>query len=308
MIPVQIIMASYNGQKYIREQIESILASTYKHWFLTIYDDGSTDDTITILDEYEQKYPDKIQVIKNEKNKGVVENFLQGIQNSKLPYIMFCDQDDVWLPDKIKLTLTTMLQEEKKRKNKPLTVFTDAKVVDKNLNTIHESFFRSNQLDATKVDLAHMLMENKLIGCTVMINEGVKNLITTLPKKGRYHDWWIGLISATFGDIVFLPKQTLLYRQHGNNVVGNQSYVEYIMKRFRTLLLQRDSIKANYIQANEFLSIYKNKLVGYNQKKEIIEKFIALENMKWYERKYTIIKYGFLKTGFIRNLGLLLII
>ena len=307
MVPVQIIMATYNGERYIKEQIDSIIASTYKDWVLTIYDDGSTDDTLSILKKYEEQYPEQIQVVKNKENKGVIGNFLQGVQNSKLSYIMFCDQDDVWLPEKIKLTLTTMLQEEKRRKNKPLSVFTDARVVDQDLTTIHESFFKSNQLDPSKLDLAHMLMENKLIGCTVMINEGVKNLITTLPKKGRLHDWWIGLISATFGDIVFLPEQTLLYRQHSNNVVGNQSYVGYVMKRFRTIFKQKDSIKANYRQAAEFYQIYKNHIMD-QQKKDTIEKFTALEHMPWYERKYTILKYGFLKTGIIRNIGLLLIV
>lgn len=139
MSTVAVIMATYNGEKYVRRQIESILASSYDDFEIFIYDDGSTDNTVSIVSELEQLHPSRIHLQQNEVNLGVARNFLQAVAKAQADYIMLCDQDDVWKPDKIEKTLKRIKAMEKRLgRDLPLAVFTDAIIVDENLNTISE--------------------------------------------------------------------------------------------------------------------------------------------------------------------------
>ncbi len=328
---VNIIMATYNGEKYIREQIESILKGNYKCWKLWIFDDGSTDDTNCIIKEYICRYQDKIMYQKNTENKGVTLNFLQGVQyaaeyNKRLleeeeeqaedddddsepimDYYMFCDQDDVWMTDKIDKTMLQMKKTEKKYgKNCPVAVFTDALVVDNNLNILSRSFHKSSRLDTRKVDLPHIMMENKLIGCTVMFNEPLQKLMYMQPVNARYHDWWVALIAAAFGYICYLPNVTIFYRQHGSNMVGNQNFLSYMKERISSLQEQKEVIYKNTLQAEEFYHMYHSHMT---EKQKMQVYYMAnMFNQNGIKRRQLVLKFGFLKTGFLRNLGLFFVL
>lgn len=313
MNSVSIILATYNGEKYISEQINSILNNTFTNWILWVFDDGSTDKTISIIEEYVILYPDKIILKRNSKNKGLILNFLEGLQYAanyidKISnYFMFCDQDDVWMPDKIEKTLKHMQKMENKYgKDSPVAVFTDALVVDENLNTLHSSFYEAGRLNTKKVDLSHIMMENKLIGCTVMLNHPLQLKISKLPNHARFHDWWIALIAAAFGTIGYLPVATISYRQHSNNVVGNQNFLSYVKNRITSLQKQREVLHNTIEQVNEFYQIYGLEL-PIEKKKEVYI-FAHLDNVNWILKRFYILKYGFFKTGILRNIGLLFIL
>ena len=249
---VSVVMATYNGEKYLEEQITSILSSTYKDFQLYIVDDGSQDNTLEIINRYMDKYPDKIHLSKNEHNLGVTLNFLNAVSKTSSEYIMLCDQDDVWKADKIAKTLRRVKQMEVQfGKELPIAVFTDAYIVDESLNIIHESFFNSGRLNPGLTDLPHLLMENKLIGCTVMINQALRQILQrrSLPERAKFHDGWLGLIAASVGKIGFIKEPTLYYRQHGANVVGNRGFVSYVMNRISNLKDQRRALSELYIQA-----------------------------------------------------------
>lgn len=309
MSTVAIVMATYNGEQYVGQQIDSILASTYQDFELFIYDDGSKDSTVSVLRDYQKENPDQIHVFQNEENRGVNLNFLMGLGRTTMDYVMFCDQDDVWKPNKIALTLKRIRHMEAQfGKDMPLAVFTDAAIVDKNLKEIYSSFFCSNHLNPRKTDLAHLLMENKLIGCTVMINAALRKILQSnrYPEKSKLHDWWIALIAASFGRIGFVNESTLLYRQHENNVVGGADYGSYIKNRLSTLNRQRESIRVLQRQAEEFVQLYDGQLT--EDKKEIIRNFADLDQYGFIKRRCMIIKKGYLKTGLVRNIGLLILI
>jgi glycosyltransferase involved in cell wall biosynthesis len=323
---VNIILATYNGEKYISEQIESIIKNSYKDWKLWIFDDGSTDRTGTIVESYIKKYPKQIHFHSNERNKGVTLNFLEGTlyankcnQRDNLKaaeimqketitdYFMFCDQDDVWMTDKIEITLNQMKKMEQKfNKSSILAVFTDASVVDENLNEIHPSFYQVNKLNTKKLDLPHIMMENKLIGCTVMFNHMLLNKMEKLPGNARYHDWWVAMIASAYGHISFLPKATLFYRQHSNNVVGNQSFHSYVKLRIASLNKQKVAINKIIKQADDFYQIFRSDL--QTDKKMQVYTLSQLHKYNWFQRRLFLLKYGFLKTGLIRNIGLFCII
>ena len=309
MSTVAIVMATYNGEKYVAEQMDSILASSYQDFELFVFDDGSKDNTIAILREYEQENPSKIHVYQNKVNLGLTANFLQGLCKTTMDYIMFCDQDDYWKPNKIAITLKRMRHmEAQTSKEIPMVAFTDAIVVDQDLCVIEESFFRSSQLNPRKTDLPHILMENKLIGCTVMLNGALRKVIQSyrLPLKARYHDWWVALIAASMGKICFINEGTLLYRQHGGNVVGEVGFFKYLQSRITAPHNQKEVLVMLMNQAEELLELYGDLISAENQR--IIRCFADLNKANYIKRRMLLLQYGFFKTGIIRNVGLMFLI
>lgn len=309
MSSVAIVMSTYNGERYVGEQIESIMSSTYQGFKLFINDDGSKDNTIAVLSEYEKIYPNRIHVRQNKVNLGVTQNFLHSISETVADYVMLCDQDDVWLPEKIDKTLKRMKSmEHKYDKSTPIAVFTDAVIVDSKLNTLKNSFFQSSNLDPSKIDLSHLLMENKLIGCTVMVNRALRDKLNAvaLPQKARLHDGWLALIAASFGRISFINEGTLLYRQHGNNVIGNIKFSSYIKNRITNLGKQRQALLASMHQADEFSKLYQGMLP--RETYLLIKRFADLHQENYVKRKYLILRHGYLKTGILRNIGLILLV
>ena len=304
---VSIVLATYNGASYLNEQIDSIIANTYTNWTIDICDDGSTDNTLEIAQEYQKQYPDKIRIFKNLEQLGVTRNFLEGAKRATGDYIMFCDQDDVWLPEKIEKTLVFFKKREQAvGENKPIAVFTDAKMADGILRTFHESFFIYNALDTEKLDLAHLLMENKVIGCTTMFNRALANKITDFPKFARYHDWWIALIASVFGDLSCMNEPTMLYRQHGGNVVGSQSFVSYVIDRIKEIPKQKTALLKTEKQAWEFYEIYKDLIL--EEQGQILRDFASIHNENWFEKRDRLFRHGYWKSGLLRNIGVFLLI
>ncbi|WP_167955955.1 glycosyltransferase family 2 protein [Anaerosporobacter faecicola] len=308
---IEIIMAAYNGEKYIGEQVDSIMKNTYTDIKVTVYDDTKEKGNIEGMEHISatlfEKYGERFHYIRNESNKGCAKNFLEGLRQSTEEYVMFSDQDDHWNRDKIQLTLEKMKKmEESYGKDTPLAVFTDAAVVDENLSLLHLSFHRSNHLNTEKLDLPHLLMENKLNGCTMMMNRALCKKIEVIPEHARMHDWWIALVAATFGKIGYLEEPTMLYRQHTGNVVGNQEYASYIKKRLANLQQQKEAIASIREQASELLLIYHDQMT--EKQRECVKRFVELNKNNWFYRRYAICRYGYLKSGLPRNLGLFLII
>ncbi|HUL01109.1 MAG TPA: glycosyltransferase family 2 protein, partial [Nitrospirota bacterium] len=190
---IDIILATYNGERFLRAQVQSILNQTYPHWRLIMRDDNSTDRTPDIIRGYIEKYPDKMEeIVDSGTNIGVCRNFAKLLERSTADYTMFCDQDDIWMPMKIALTLKKMLtMEGANGKDVPLLVYTDMKVVDDNLSVVADSFWR-NQAFNPEIgkSLNRFLVSNVATGCTVMINKRLRILSLPIPREALMHDWW----------------------------------------------------------------------------------------------------------------------
>lgn len=306
-----IIMATYQGEQYLAEQIDSITGNTYQNIELHIYDDGSTDKTFAIAEEYAGKYPEKICAARNVKNKGVILNFLEATATLESDYYMYCDQDDVWLPEKIQKTLDFMQKQEETTTpagSIPVVVFSDAIVTDASLTETAPSFQRQSGYDTNALDLPHLLMENKLIGCTMMFNRAARDklLEKNIPSAIRMHDWWLALIGTAFGKVAYLDEPLLLYRQHENNVVGGSSKGSYLKDRISHLRRDREALYATMAQGKAFLSVYGEELPP--EKEKILRLFAELPEKNWLARRFYIVKYGFLKSGLARNAGILLVV
>lgn len=221
---IDILLAAYNGEQFLKEQIDSILNQTYKDWRLLIRDDGSTDGTIQIIKSYAAKYPDKIRLVEdNLGNLGVGQNFGRLLELCQAEYIMFCDQDDVWLPGKLEKTFSKMKETEKLYPDTPILVFSDLKIVDENLKVIADSLHSYHKIDPIKESLLKNLIFHSFVtGSTIMMNKKLRDISIPIPQFSRMHDWWVALNAANSGKIFYIHAATVLYRQHPKNVVGSK--------------------------------------------------------------------------------------
>ncbi|MGB9763697.1 MAG: glycosyltransferase [Minisyncoccia bacterium] len=305
---VEILLSTYNGDKFLNDFLNSLLTQSYKNWKLIVRDDGSKDKTIDILESFSQKYPEKVEIIKDSMgNLGPWKSFFHLLKYSKEKYVMFADQDDIWLPKKIEITLNKMILSEKKfGENYPILIHTDLKVVDQNLNNIAESFWQYQNLNPEHKSLNYLLVQNNVTGCTVMINESLKNLINPFPTKAIMHDWWIAIVASAFGTINYVPESTILYRQHNNQNTGARkysllSYYKFFIKNPQRV---RDSIIKTIEQAEEFLKIYNDRL--NKEQKDMLNFYIQLPKLSKKERIKNLIKWKMFKQGKIRNIGFIL--
>ena len=313
---IAIIMGVYNGEKYIKEQIGSIIAGDCKDWKLFIFDDGSKDNTDNIVKEFIKNYPDKIYFEKNRENFGAAGNFFNGTKRVKAElapeaeYFCFSDQDDVWVEDKLSRSLAKIKEIEGGR---PSLVFSDVAITDKNLKVTADSYFKAEKVDNTKIALNYLLMENKFIGGTVMVNKALVDAELKAEEKGllphkkaKMHDWWFGLIAAGLGRVGEVKGFTEYYRQHGGNVVGGETFGSYFISRISKLKEIRQRIYQNVEQAEEFLLYFEDSLPP--DRKRITKEFVKLKDRGFIGRRVSLIKNRFFKSGFIRNIALLIFI
>jgi glycosyltransferase involved in cell wall biosynthesis len=220
---VEVLLATHNGQQFVREQIDSLLGQDYANLTVLARDDESTDGTQDVLKEYALRFPDRFRVLELAGgNGGILNNFLSLMKASTADYVCFSDQDDVWLPNKVNRTKRMMDDMERKwGAHTPLLVFTDLRVVDQNLDTLYPSFWGHMGIDPEWANNLGKLLANPTVtGCTTLINHKMAELATRMPLEGALHDRWIGFLASAMGKTAFLRDQTVLYRQHGSNAVG----------------------------------------------------------------------------------------
>lgn len=309
---VNIIMCTYNGGKYIEEQIQSIVDNTENDWKIFVFDDQSTDNTLEIIYQFEKIYPDKITVNINNIRKGAIVNFLSSIYDIGLKmkdndFIMLCDQDDIWNPNKIQKTKNGMNELiSVYGNNMPLLVCTDVTVVDDRMNTINDSFRRMNHYSIKRLDFSHLIMENKVQGCTTMINKSMALMLSRMPDRVVMHDGWMAFVASAFGKIKYIDEPTMKYRQHGSNVQGSLGYKEDLKSKFANLGGQRQIVMNTTGQIAEFIEIYGQKLP--QSILAAAKAFATLRQQNFFVRRYHLIKYHMWKSGILRNIGLLVLI
>lgn len=304
---VEVLLATYNGARYLNDQLDSILAQSCPAWRLTIRDDGSTDNTVQIIKDYIGKFPGKIRLIdEDSKRLGARGNFLKLLDVSEADYVMFSDQDDRWLPDKIRLTLRAMLECEARHEGAPVLVHTDLYVADMGLNVISKSFWGYQGIDPLKKSLNNLLIFNNVTGCTVMINSALRRLATPMPQEALFHDVWLALVASAFGHIENVGVPTVLYRQHGENVIGATRYcLGYFASKLASLEKTVATLRMIVAQAGAFHSAYGTRLKKADR--EVVHAFSTLLEKHRAARLYSVFKYRFTGSGFLRNLGIMLL-
>lgn len=266
---VCILLATFNGEKYIDQQLDSLLEQSVPADKILISDDGSTDNTWEILKFWQLKYPDKITLFKNDSpENGHVSNFsylCEIAKDTQFDYFLFCDQDDVWLPNKIEVMLKEcILFERQEGEDIPLLIHSDLIVVDSNLRTINSSFFKHQKLpNPNHHKVPKLLIQNVITGCASLINRELLNKATPLPRETVVHDWWFAIIASMIGETRFIDQGLIKYRQHENNAIGALTKRGLLQQFFKAI----HHLKLSYLQASIVYSIYNssydNELKGF---------------------------------------------
>lgn len=260
--PIAILLATYNSEKYLHQQIDSILEQTNQEWTLYVNDDYSTDSTLLIINRYTELHANKIIALSvRTKRLGAANNFITMLNNINSEYYMFCDHDDIWLPSKIDDSINQMQAMKKEHPDKSIIVHSDLRVVDENLNVIHDSFYKITKINPEYFNTFNYLgVANCVTGCTMLINDAAKKSIPHFPPDIVMHDWWIAVNVSKTGIISYLPKATILYRQHSSNVLGVQKtgifYLIYNITKLREIFLF-DLTKYRQLKAIGYGSILK---------------------------------------------------
>lgn len=297
---IAILMATYNGEKYICQQIDSILSQTCKDWELYIHDDGSTDNTIAAVESYVEKYQDKIHLIDGKSTGGAKYNFFYMFDQVEAPYYMTCDQDDVWLEKKIELTYDKILAIEDKA-DIPCLVYTELRVVDSELNTIADTMSEYQSLDCHKRTINQFILQNSVTGCTMMVNRALRDKMLRITNIDNtiMHDWWAALVAAQFGKTAFIDEPTILYRQHGDNSLGalGINKLSYIARRVWQKKQIQESMRLGRLQAREFAKTYNLPTDS------LAVRYAALEGKSRRVRQRFYKENDMYKTGTMRRLG-----
>lgn len=303
---VEILLAAYNGERFLREQLDSLLAQTWEQWHLTVSDDGSTDGTSAILDGYAAQYPDRIRRVRHEGRFGnACDHFFWLMKECGASYMMFCDQDDVWHPDKVEKTMRALLEaEDEAGTDTPVLVFTDLTPVDEKLRPIASSLMKMQKQYTDVIDYRALLMQNIVTGCATGINRALAQLAGQCKDASQVimHDWWLGVVAARFGKVVYLDESTMLYRQHGGNCVGAKAVggMGYTPRMLISPAQIRKSILQKKKQARTFYLDYKYELNAEDRK-------FILKYTKKRSGPLFYLKYRTLIHGNHRLLGMLLL-
>ena len=307
---ITVLMGTFNGEKYIAEQLDSLLNQTLLPDRILIHDDRSTDSTPQILASYQKTHPGLIEVVTNAHNSGgSASNFMSMMTTARDDYLMLCDQDDVWLPEKIQASLEKITAMESRwGVSTPALMHSDLIVVDEDLKPDAHSFRENTFANYDRTTLRDQIIQNTATGCTIMYNRALADLITRTPHHMVMHDWWISLIASAFGQMGHIDDRTILYRQHRENQVGvtDMRTWRYKLNRLVNPGKVRADIAKTYPQAQEFLDFFADKLT--DDQRQLLKDYCAIPTRGKLGRIASVIRLGVWKTGFSRNVAYLLFI
>ena len=283
--PISVAMATYNGEKYLEQQLNSIFSQTVPVAEIIVCDDGSTDRTIDILESYSKTSP--LTYYQNEKKLGVAANFKKAVSLcAKDNYIAFSDQDDIWVPDKIANALAKLSEIEDG--STPALVYSDAVITDEAGSVLNDSLFNELGTDKFKHCLSTLLFGNFVLGCTMVINKSMRDHVAAIPDDVPLnHDAWLALIGFSFGNACFLPNAGVLYRKHGDNAsftkYTKRNKAQRLLDHFLNLFRETDFLTDQIALVKAFYTFYQDQLSLEQQNK--FRHVYMLENTSYLKKK-----------------------
>lgn len=298
MAQVQILLSTWNGEAWLAELLASLNRQSFADWEVIVRDDGSQDQTNKIILEWQREYPYHLaKFINDGEHLGSSQSFSCLVEHSTAPYLMFCDQDDIWFPEKIEFSLAALQGLEKELGTQlPLLVHTDMAVVDEHRELVASSFWDMRTFDLEQRKEAYLLT-NVVSGCASLFNRAAAKRAFPMPEAVMEHDRWLALVCAWFGRIHALPQPLLFYRQHANNQIGAD--LPAIPSTEITL-----RVDAWSRQAEAFLQRYGDQLTRTDYR--LVAALAGLQYVKGWERRKQILQHRLFKQGILANLALLL--
>ena len=218
---IDVVLPTYNGAAYLRQQVASIDQQTLRPLRLIIRDDGSTDGSYELLASLKQDYGDWLELLPTDGNLGCSANVNRLLEITRSPYVALADQDDLWLPGKLEASLVLLKQlEQIHGVEMPLMVHSDLSLIDGHDLPLGCSYLQRQRLDPSRIGVDDLVLTNVVTGCTVILNRALLETALPIPAEALMHDWWLALVASATGLIGFAPEPSVLYRQHGSNVLG----------------------------------------------------------------------------------------
>ncbi len=306
---IELLLATYNGAKYLPEQLDSLIAQDYSDFRVLISDDGSSDATCAIITQYAARHPALFSMLEpGTQRLGASRNFARLLDAARADYVFFCDQDDVWLPDKISRSLAVMMQAERQAlPGHPLLVHTDLRVVDEQLSEVSPSFMAYSGISPRRNSFSALLLGNVVTGCTAMANRPLYELARPIPAQALMFDHWLAQVAAGLGTIAYIDAPTVLYRQHSANAIGARpKSTRSFAKRIELTVLSDTVLRvlSRYSQhAAELAARYSRQLDPKDARKAQTLADIWCQPRPI--RIFTIMACGLFKASLVTNLGLM---
>lgn len=256
---VAILMSTYNGATFLKEQVDSILTQNFSEFTLYIRDDGSSDGTWELLSSYEDT---RIRLLRGG-NLGPAESFFALIREaSGADYLFFSDQDDVWYPDK----LSVMLEEIRKYEHEPTMVFSDFCMIDETGRQTNSSYatFASLRVAPGEVHVDKLIPHPYVFGCASVMNKALAEIVKDPPPGTEMHDCWIALTASSVGKLIYLPTQTIAHRFHSSNATGRKDHTDFgvrLKRLFSGFSAQSANSALRLHQVNLLLDCYGERLL-----------------------------------------------
>lgn len=306
--PTSVLLATFNGATYLQQQLDSLAKQTLLPTELIIGDDGSLDETRGIVASFARTSPFPVRILPAQNSRlGVCNNFARLMGEAGGDYVLFCDQDDIWQPDKIELSLA-MLQDMENSSNIPCLVHTDLTVISATGEMIAPSFWAFQNLDpALSLRLNTALAQNVATGCTMAINRPLLEAVCPFPSVSPLmHDWWLLLTTLALGGKVgYITQPTVCYRQHAANVIGAKEWnMRSILARVLTDTQTRARVLASQEQAAVLLQRHGYRMSEKNR--ELVSIYASLANYGPLTRRLKMLRSGIYKSGWQRTVGLYL--
>jgi len=217
---VDILLSVYNGESFLQQQLDSIAGQSYSDWRLILRDDGSSDKSREIIEQFKNNHPEKIEIVKDTKgNIGYNASFMELMGHATADHILLCDHDDFWYPEKISVLLAAIKDEEKKDNTKGILAFCDLQLTDEKLNITHDSFLRKMRFNKNNGNQVFFL-KNYVPGCSTMFNKALLQEAFKTQNLIGFHDQWLITLAAAINGIVCVNKPLMKYRQHDKNAIG----------------------------------------------------------------------------------------
>lgn len=305
---VEILLATYNGERYLSSQLASLLAQDWDDFSITVSDDGSTDATWTILEQFAAK-SQKIRLLRNAARNGIIGNFTFLMEQSTAEYVAFCDQDDLWDSNKLSILMEQMKKlEAAHEKAIPILLYSDMRLIDVEDRILTTSLWKQAGVIPPKARFRNLLAQNLVTGCTTLANrvllEKAKPICGFSPIM--MHDYWLSLVAMAFGVCYPVETQTISYRQHASNAVGAGAKLT-ILQRVKRILLDPELsrwIVAAAKQADYFATRYSEELSDDLIKALHVVKELPKQNAL--RRVWSMTCAGISRTGTLNQLQFLL--
>jgi hypothetical protein len=302
MSTCDVILAVFNGQTYLPEMLDSLLSQTTRDFNVLVRDDGSRDKSLEILESYKPRFDGRLSVITGEPSGSATTNFGILMRETKADYALLADQDDVWKPEKVELTLRSLKEAEAKYgRSTPIYFATDIAVVNKDLELISASYWKWKRLRPSMMsNLSQSLICVPIQGMASGLNRALLDLANPVAEKAISHDWWAQLIAAAMGKVICDPTVTALYRVHGGNasIPKKVSVISYAKLGLDASFLRR-GLGRRIEQANALADALAGRMPP--DKLKIIRRFTKLQSQGYLQRRWTLVSGNYLYHDLVRS-------